>query len=885
MASRVCFAVLGLTLFSSRGQAQSTRESSFPTTSLNARVDVDGDPLPHGARARLGSTRLRLGGEFGTAALSADGKWIASMNSGNVLSLSEPTTGKEISRLVIPGTGAAVVAFAPDGRSIAVVGLMPYVQIVAIPSGKLLAKLPFPQPSNGRLSSFRFSGDGKIFIAGTDNFGQSKNFVHAWEIPSGRRLHDFEVSQNSQIRGAISHDGTVLVTSGQYHPRGGLEGNPDQGRTIQVWDMNSGKELGKVKIERGPITAVALSPDGKTIAAASGNATFHLFDTLSHKELRRFAGRRGYTQLLQFSPDAAILAAGSADGTVQLWDAATGKRLGLCDGPRPQLLSIAFPSIGQVWALGMEGQAIALWDVVHDRRLSPSAGHITWVRFLAYADGGKTLVSGGADGKLCWWDPLTPKELRHYVIRDDYRHGGYPLGLRTGTYALSEGNRYLAATCDSGASTIRLYDMIDGKILCDLDVPRTNSHSGFAFSPDNTRLAAMGLNEIHTWDVATGQEFPALRLNPNVGDGGHISGGCVVFSPDGRLIGAARACFQSDGGTPVGEVYIWDANDGTEIARIEGSGYQNGAVVFSPDSRVLAVPVQNQNVLLLKAASGRELGRLEGNEASGVGPLAFSPDGRLLAASGQKSFTYVPFRAGGQVSAAGQRIVVWELASGQIREEFVGHTGIISCLTFAPDSRTLASGSSDTTVLLWDTSGQRDENFHPWTPSVIEAAWTNLADKNSRHAYQEWMSGMISSPDGTVEVLRRHLTPRRGTKAVAENIDRLIADLDNGAFALRVKATNALLELGALAGPALRKAQSAQPSVESQRRLRFLLEHLDRITLSTDEIRLARAVEVLEKIGTREARGLLRDLASGRPYDFLTREAQEALSRLKNVTK
>ncbi len=205
-----------------------------------------------------------------------------------------------------------MLVFAPDSENIAVVGYMPFLQIVAVPSGKLVAKLAIPQPNNNRLSGVAFSGDGKVVAAGTDNFGQSKNFVHTWDVATGRPLHDFEVVQNSQIRASLSRDGSVIVTAGFYSPRNAAETNPDQGRTIQVWNGRTGKEVRKIKLDRNQVMAVALSPDGKLCAAASGGATFHLFATDTGRELRRFAGRRGQTQFLQFSPDGLLLAAASA---------------------------------------------------------------------------------------------------------------------------------------------------------------------------------------------------------------------------------------------------------------------------------------------------------------------------------------------------------------------------------------------------------------------------------------------------------------------------------------------------------------------------------------------------------------------------------------------
>lgn len=871
--------LLGLLLFvaapEARGQA--------PTLPQSTGVDAQGDPLPAGARARLGSTRFRVGGNIAAAALSPDGKWIASTNNVDTVTLTDPTTGKEIRRFRLPGGyGASFVTFAPDGKRLAVLGYSSFVQVVDIPSGKLVSKLQAPQPNNNRLSGVAFSGDGSILVAGTDNFGQNKNVVHAWEVASGKALHNFEVVQNSQIRGVLSRDGGLLATSGFYSPRNGMENNPDQGRTIQLWDVKTGQELRKVKIDRNQVMAVALSPDAKTFAVASGAATFHLFETATGKELRRFAGRRGQTQLLQFAPDGQVLVAGLADGTVQMWEAGTGKRLGLTDGPRQRLFSLAFPGPGQVWALGLEGQSLALWNAATGQALSPKDGHMTWVRLLAYAPDGKTLLTGGADGKLCWWDTGTARELRHYLIRDDdaYRYGGYLPGTRNSSYALSHDGKYLAAASDFGNNTIRLYEMPGGKVLCDFDAPRTNSPAGFAFAPDNTRLAALGLHGVHLWDVTTGQELPTLPFKADRGNNNGISGGGIVFSPDGKVLAAARSYYDRNTGIPYGEVYLWHNDSGAPIACIEQSGQNAGTMAFSPNSQLLALPMQNQGVMLVKATTGRELGRLEGSPGQFTQGLAFSPDGRLVAGAQQSTFVYAPVDSSVPAQAPTNRIVVWELASGQVRQEFTGHHGTVACLAFAPDGRTLATGSADSTVVLWDLSGKRSGTVGTPPTAKIAAAWDELGGKNGKVVYNDLMTALIGNPEATVELLRQRLKPAAGIKANPADIDRLIGELDNEKFAVRVKATSALEHLGDLAGASLRKAMLAQTSLEAQRRLKSLLERLDQAILATDDVRLVRAVEVLEKIGTPQARDLLQALATGAPQARLTSEAQSALLRL-----
>lgn len=540
----------------------------------------------------------------------------------------------------------------------------------------------------------------------------------------------------------------MLATSGYYNPRKGGEINLENGRTIQLWNVRTGKELRKVKIDRNPIMALALSPDGKTLALASGAATFHLLETETGKELRRFAGRRGHTQLLQFSPDGQMLAAGSADGIVQLWRTSTGERLGLSEGPRQRVFSIAFPTPGEVWALGMEGQALALWDAASGQRKSPQPGHATPVRFVAYAPDGQTLLSGGPDGKICWWDSSTFKEIRTHFLRDEdaMRLGGFPAA--TGNYVLSRDCKLLAMASDSGTNSIRLLDLASGKVLCDFDAPRNASPASFAFSADNARFAAVGTKGVHVWEVGTGQESHLLPFKALAATNGSVTGGSLVFSPDGHILAGARSYYEPVTGTPLGEIYLWNVDQGTEIACIELATHQNGTMAFSPTGEVLAVPMFNEAVVLFKAASGRELGQLESSQAGPIQALTFSPDGRLLAGAQQAGNLELLGFNGTMAPpvASGNRLFIWEMVSGQLRQEFMGHQGTINCLAFSPDGRTLASGSADTTVLLWDISGKRLETASTMPPEKLEAAWQELAEKNGKRVYQDLMTAMISAP-------------------------------------------------------------------------------------------------------------------------------------------
>jgi hypothetical protein len=172
-----------------------------------------------------------------------------------------------------------------------------------------------------------------------------------------------------------------------------------------------------------------------------------------------------------------------------------------------------------------------------------------------------------------------------------------------------------------------------------------------------------------------------------------------------------------------------------------------------------------------------------------------------------------------------------------------------------------------------------DEWGKPLTTKEIEAAWTDLAGDDAARAYQT-IRRLSAAPREPVYFLRDRLKP---VAAVDEKrITQLIGELDAEDFAVRERATRELEGLGEATVDACRKALDGNPSAESRRRLERLLAEQARSQgkPSPEHLRLVRALEILERAGTPEARQHLETLAKGAPGARITREAKAALDRL-----
>jgi hypothetical protein len=301
------------------------------------------------------------------------------------------------------------------------------------------------------------------------------------------------------------------------------------------------------------------------------------------------------------------------------------------------------------------------------------------------------------------------------------------------------------------------------------------------------------------------------------------------------------------------------------------------SMALSPDAKRIATLDWGGAIKLWDAVTGPELHTLKvpRNILEDQTVPAFSPDNRMLAlAVLPHSRAYINDELQG-----GAPVHLWELSTGLERRKFLGHREPVSSLAFSPDGRFLVSGSEDTTLLVWDmkpSPGGRAGGGKP-TAADLDAAWTNLADTDAAFSF-EAIRRLAAWREDAVPLLQRHLRPVE--EIPPERLRRLLAELDSEEFAVRERAERELRSMPETVAPPLRKALSGQPSREVARRVERILPDIEGTVPCGDRVRSLRGVEVLEIIGTAEARKVLEALAAGSPKAQLTLEAKASLGRL-----
>ncbi|RDL30227.1 uncharacterized protein BP5553_10505 [Venustampulla echinocandica] len=286
-----------------------------------------------------------------------------------------------------------------------------------------------------------------------------------------------DVSQNIVV--ALSLDGKTLAAARRDY-------------NVWLWDNWSGKVLRTLKGHINCVNAVAFSPDGKTLASASNDYTVKLWDSQSGVVLRTLEGYKYWVTAVAFSPDGKTLASASDDNTVKLWDSQSGVVLRTLEGHEDWVTAVAFSPDGKTLASASDDYTVKLWDSQSGVVLRTLEGHKNWVTAVAFSPDGKTLASASSDYTVKLWDSQSGVVLRTLEGRK----------YRVAAVAFTPDGKTLASA--SRDHDIRLWDSQSGAVLRTLEGHK-NWVIAVAFSPDGKTLVSVSWDlNVMLWDGRSG---------------------------------------------------------------------------------------------------------------------------------------------------------------------------------------------------------------------------------------------------------------------------------------------------------------------------------------------------------------------------------------------
>ena len=576
---------------------------------------------------------------------------------------------------------------------------------------------PFKLGTTDSIGFIDIAPDGKILAAASDT-GQLK----VWWLDKQDQVAEVRAHRDRITDLAISWDDTTLATA-------------SADMTVKLWDIRT-QDVKLIKTFRhNPVGvgSVALSRDGKMLAAGLFNKTVRLWATDKDTPLATYEGFSANVFYPAFSPDGKILITYDDKTLIQhstsppyqkVNDVLTNEKIGC----------VSFSADGKKLLAGVSENKFRImdWPDWREVRLLDGPGRNTSSACPhSISADGETLATLH-DGKIYLLDVLSWSTLGSFD----------PGGWLTDVAMTPDGKKI--AVRDS--TSIRMWDVRD--VQNQATIFTGSAVEQIAFAGSGKVFATFGNNKVSLWDTQTLKQLPELKEQT-------WTTNLMAFSRSGRIATGSKegtltlwnmetreassvlkSCsevlslaFSNDEqtvavGCTSGNVELWDTTRGQRLKTLEGHTGPVRSLVFSADGK-LASGSDDKTVRLWEAATGRPLW-VGANHQDGVLALAVSSDGKKLASAskdktvklwqvdtGKELLTLVghkfevsavAFSPGGKTVATGgedKTVRLWDLATGQELVSFTDHGSRVSAVVFSPDGKTLASGSWDKTVKLW----------------------------------------------------------------------------------------------------------------------------------------------------------------------------------------
>lgn len=333
---------------------------------------------------------------------------------------------------------------------------------------------------NDMVSAVEITKDGRYAVSGSLD-----KTIRVWDIEN-RKLVRTIYTGRPVLDLAVAHDTHRIIST-------------STDKAVYVWDINQGVSwlkgicrrgmLNTLKGHKGPIEALAVTPDGRKMISASKDGTLKIWDLERGKFLFNLAKNLfERTTKIVVMPDGRYALTASVDQTIRVWNLNSLADVPYSFDHASAVRAVAITPDGHLAISGSLDNLVKVWDLEERKMLHNLAGHTDVVMTVAVTPDGKYAVSGSGDNTIKVWDLKQGEEIHNLTGHNDKVNS---VGVtRDGKYAVSV----------SGDNTVRLWDLNKGELLATY-----TDHAevgALAMTMDGNRaLTASADGSLRIWDL------------------------------------------------------------------------------------------------------------------------------------------------------------------------------------------------------------------------------------------------------------------------------------------------------------------------------------------------------------------------------------------------
>lgn len=601
--------------------------------------------------------------------VTLDGQYTLSASEDHSIRVWNLLTGMQVASLKGHNGTVTCLAVVPDGRHVLSGGEDGDVILWRLTDFTIIQRLNDMNGLHGRVVAVSISADGRRAVV---SYADRK--ILLWDLEFYRVMRTY--SSGDSISEA------VLILPGSLRAA-------SAGRSIQIWDLETGQIMLMLSGHTGSVKSMVTSNDGLRLISASEDRTVRIWDLQTGEEQRIFSNHGGTVRAVLQLPGMHMIVSGGSDRVLHIWDIDSGRHVQSFEAHNGNVRSLAVTLDGRTLVSAGDDRQVCVWDQTNYRLLYSLKGPTTRNSAVILTSDGRRSISASADGAIRVWDMASGNQID--LLQ--------PIGTNIYALALSPDQSMLFAGSADG--TLMIFDPQKQFPPVSIAAHGRAIHA-VAVTPDGKRVVTASADgSLLIWNILPSSNYDQQNRPLDLGT---CELAATMYGHSSYVRGVAclpdnwRAVSVSADRT----LKLWDLDTGTMIYSVTAHEGEINDVAYLGGGRLVVTASDDGLLKVWDVEKGHPQYRLIGHTGE-VNAVATTPDRlRIVSVSNDRSVRVWDVPEKRAVRLGGDEDLLGLMVEPVLTLE--DHSDWIHTVAVTGDGMRAVSASEDTTLKIWDIS-------------------------------------------------------------------------------------------------------------------------------------------------------------------------------------